>query len=80
MLAKAPIHFLKKMDTIELREKYRSFGISDYVIFAVMLFVSTLIGIYFACKKSQNPDAAVEYLTGGRTMSVFPLTMSLIAS
>ncbi|PSN31614.1 hypothetical protein C0J52_26393 [Blattella germanica] len=52
----------------------------DYVVFAIMLFLSALIGIYFAffAKKKQNTTS--EYLMGGKTMGIFPISMSLIAS
>ncbi|KAJ9585535.1 hypothetical protein L9F63_002652, partial [Diploptera punctata] len=52
----------------------------DYVVFGVMLFLSALIGIYFAffAKKKQNTTS--EYLMGGKKMGIFPIAMSLIAS
>jgi len=58
----------------ELIEK---FGWVEYFIFALMLAISAGIGIYF-WKKGQNNNA--EFLLGGKSMGVFPMTMSLVAS
>lgn len=51
----------------------------DYLVFGSMLVVSSLIGVYFAffAKKKQNTTA--EYLMGGKSMGIFPISMSLIA-
>ncbi|KAK4876908.1 hypothetical protein RN001_009414 [Aquatica leii] len=49
----------------------------DHTLFFFMLSCSTLIGIYFACKKNKTKD---EYLFGGKTMSIFPVATSLVAS
>lgn len=51
----------------------------DYLVFGAMLLFSALIGVYFAffAKKKQNTTA--EYLMGGKTMGIFPISMSLIA-
>jgi Na+/proline symporter len=54
-----------------------SFGWEEYLVLSLMLLVSTLIGIYFACK-GQKSNA--EYLLGGRRMGVFPVSMSLTAT
>jgi sodium-coupled monocarboxylate transporter 8/12 len=51
-----------------------------------MLFVSSIVGIYFALKdrrKKGNEDIsndAENYLMGGRKMQVFPVAMSLTAT
>ncbi|CAL7952541.1 unnamed protein product [Xylocopa violacea] len=45
-----------------------------------MLVVSAIIGVYQAYKSRKNVDAVREYLVGGQNMSIFPVTMSLIAS
>ncbi|PNF13986.1 hypothetical protein B7P43_G08671 [Cryptotermes secundus] len=52
----------------------------DFLVFGIMLCLSALIGVYFAffAKKKQNTTA--EYLMGGKTMGIFPISMSLIAS
>lgn len=57
----------------------RSFDLIDCVVFAGMLGVSALVGVYQAYKSRKNPDAVREYLVGGQNMSIFPITMSLIA-
>ncbi|KAF2901935.1 hypothetical protein ILUMI_04248 [Ignelater luminosus] len=56
-----------------------TFSWIDFTVFAIMLGLSALIGIYYGfCGKKQ--DTANEYLLGGRNMKVFPVAMSLIAS
>jgi Na+/proline symporter len=51
----------------------------DFLVFGVMLGLSALIGVYFGffAKKKQNTTS--EYLMGGKTMGIFPVSMSLIA-
>ncbi|XP_043596869.1 sodium-coupled monocarboxylate transporter 2-like isoform X2 [Bombus pyrosoma] len=58
----------------------RSFDTIDCVVFAGMLAISVVIGVYQAYKSRKNEDAVREYLVGGQNMSIFPITMSLIAS
>ncbi|XP_015525076.2 sodium-coupled monocarboxylate transporter 1 isoform X1 [Neodiprion lecontei] len=58
----------------------RSFDVVDCVVFAGMLGVSALIGVYQAYKSRKNENAVREYLVGGQNMSIFPISMSLIAS
>jgi len=58
----------------ELIEK---FGWEEYFIFALMLAVSACIGIYY-WRKGQDDNG--EFLLGGKSMGVFPMTMSLVAS
>ncbi|KAF5277491.1 hypothetical protein FQR65_LT03828 [Abscondita terminalis] len=53
------------------------FAWQDYTIFFSMLGGSILIGIYFGCKKKKTND---DYLLGGKSMKVFPVAASLIAS
>lgn len=57
----------------------RSFDTIDCVVFAGMLAISVVIGVYQAYKSRKNEDAVREYLVGGQNMSIFPITMSLIA-
>ncbi|XP_076751553.1 sodium-coupled monocarboxylate transporter 1 [Xylocopa sonorina] len=56
-----------------------SFGWTDYTLFSGLLGISVLIGIYFGCF-GKKQDNATEYLLGGKTMTCFPVAMSLIAS
>lgn len=55
-----------------------TFGWTDYSLFTGLLGISVLIGIYFGCF-SKKQDNTTEYLLGGKTMSCFPVSMSLIA-
>ncbi|XP_017888932.1 sodium-coupled monocarboxylate transporter 2-like [Ceratina calcarata] len=61
----------------ELRQL--TFGWTDYTLFTSLLGLSVLIGIYFGCF-GKKQDNTTEYLLGGKTMSCFPVGMSLIAS
>jgi len=68
-----------EMPTVqEIIQSMQNFNMSDYTVFAVMLVVCGIIGIYFGfIKKSSGED---EYLVGGRNMSTFPISLSLLAS
>ncbi|KAJ9582262.1 hypothetical protein L9F63_003391 [Diploptera punctata] len=55
------------------------FGWLDYTLFGGMLAVSSIIGIYFGCFGSKQSTKA-EYLLGNKSMSIFPIAMSLTAS
>lgn len=57
----------------------RVFGWLDYTVFGAMLLASSLIGIYFAFFARRKQDNTAEYLMGGKTMGVLPVSMSLIA-
>lgn len=59
--------------------KRLTFGWTDYTLFGGLLGISVLIGIYFGCF-GKKQDNTTEYLLGGKTMSCFPVGMSLIAS
>ncbi|XP_015365034.1 PREDICTED: sodium-coupled monocarboxylate transporter 1-like [Diuraphis noxia] len=50
----------------------------EYAAFVIMLGLSIVIGLYYGCFSKQNTVA--DYLLGGKHMTVFPITMSLIAS
>ncbi len=50
----------------------------DYVIFAIMIALSSAIGIYHGCKRKQQTTR--EYLTAGGSMHWFPISVSLHAS
>ncbi|CAB3363685.1 Hypothetical predicted protein [Cloeon dipterum] len=63
---------------MELPSRY--FSWVDYAVFVGMLFFSALIGIYFAFFAKQKQNTTNEYLMGGRSMGIFPISMSLIAS
>ncbi|KAG8224740.1 hypothetical protein J437_LFUL005309 [Ladona fulva] len=57
-----------------------TFGWFDYILFCGMLVVSAIIGIYFAFFAKQKQNTTSEYLMGGKSMGLFPVAMSLIAS
>lgn len=66
----------------DVKISLQRFGWPDYVVFLLMLLSCIAIGIYFGFieKKSKKPsDEEADYLVGGRTMGVFPISMSLIA-
>ncbi|KAG7313328.1 hypothetical protein JYU34_000439 [Plutella xylostella] len=52
----------------------------DYLVFGAMLMLSALIGVYFAFFAPKKQNTTAEYLMGGKTMGLFPISMSLIAS
>lgn len=54
------------------------FSWSDYTIFCSMLVVSALIGIYYGCFGSKQKSTK-DYLHGGKSMSVIPIAISLVA-
>lgn len=64
---------------MEEDEEYKYFDIFDYIVFAAMLIVSSLIGVYFAFFARVKQNTTSEYLMGGKTMGIFPISMSLIA-
>lgn len=56
-----------------------SFTVWDYVVFALMLLISAVIGIYYAFAGG-GQKTAKEFLMGGRTMTAVPVALSLSAS
>ena len=58
--------------------KQLTFGWTDYTLFSSLLGISVLIGIYFGFFDKKQ-DNTTEYLLGGKTMSCFPVSMSLVA-
>eukprot|EP00058_Branchiostoma_floridae_P006969 XP_002592457.1 hypothetical protein BRAFLDRAFT_68943 [Branchiostoma floridae] len=57
----------------------RYFGAWDYVVFAVMLCISAGIGLYYACTGGKQRTQK-EFLMADKSMSIVPVTMSLLAS
>jgi len=55
------------------------FGWPDYLVFAGMLAISAVIGVYYACIGGKQ-NTTDEFLMAGRNMGTFPVAMSLIAS
>ena len=57
----------------------KSMGAVDYVIFALLLMASSVIGIYFGYKHRKQMTSA-EYLLASKSVSWFPISVSLIVS
>ncbi|NXN51423.1 SC5A8 protein, partial [Rynchops niger] len=55
------------------------FTVWDYVVFAAMLLVSAVIGIYYAFVGG-GQKTSKDFLMGGRSMSALPVALSLTAS
>ncbi|XP_068215669.1 sodium-coupled monocarboxylate transporter 1-like [Palaemon carinicauda] len=58
-------------------EELAGFGALDYAVFCLMLCVSAGIGIFFGIRGNKNNE---EFLMGGRSMSVVPVSISLLSS
>lgn len=68
----------------DVKDSFKSFEALDYGVFAVMLIVSSCIGLYFGVKdkrkhkeedlSSVSPQSSeeVDYLLGGKNMHAFP--------
>ena len=56
-----------------------TFGVVDYVVLAVILFVPMVIGIIFRFRGGQEKTTS-DYLTGSRQMSSAPVAISLSVS
>lgn len=57
----------------------KKFGIPDYVIFVLTLVISAAIGLFYAWRDKRQ-HSTENFLLGGRQMSIFPVTLSLMAS
>ncbi|KAM9245791.1 sodium-coupled monocarboxylate transporter 1 [Leptosomus discolor] len=55
------------------------FTVWDYVVFAAMLLVSAVIGVYYAFAGG-GQKTSKDFLMGGRSMSAVPVALSLTAS
>ncbi|XP_064417984.1 sodium-coupled monocarboxylate transporter 1 [Latimeria chalumnae] len=56
-----------------------SFTVWDYVVFAAMLLVSTIIGVYYAIAH-KGPQTSRDFLMAGRKMTAIPVALSLTGS
>lgn len=73
-------YFGDKMENLEnVALQLQRFTSYDYVFFVFMLFLCILIGVYFGFFEKREASAEMEYLMGGKKMSVFPISLSLIA-
>lgn len=57
----------------------KHFGVADYVIFAVLLAASLLIGLFYALSGGRQRTTQ-EFLLADRSMRCLPISLSLIAS
>ena len=57
-----------------------SLSVWDYVVFALMLLISSAIGLYHGYKSSKRQSSAKDYLLAGQSIGWFPLSLSLIAT
>ncbi|GIY33833.1 sodium-coupled monocarboxylate transporter 1 [Caerostris darwini] len=55
------------------------FGLVDYLVFALMLLFSAGVGVWYAIADRKKANTQ-EFLMGGRSLSVFPVAMSVLAS
>lgn len=58
-------------------EGVKVFGWVDYFLFALVLAVTALIGVYSAWKGARSSPS--NYLTGNKQLGIFPIGMSLAA-
>lgn len=63
----------------EANEKL-SFSSIDYVLFATMMFLSFLIGVYYGFIRKEKQNTTAEYLLGSKKMKVWPTAISLTAT
>lgn len=56
------------------------FSTLDYSIFILLLLFSALIGLYYGFISKRRQNNTTEYLLAGKSMSILPVSMSLIAS
>lgn len=56
------------------------FGVVDYVVFSLMMLISTLIGIWYGCGPGGKQKTTAEYLLGDRKMSLLPVAISLLVT
>ncbi|KAB7496447.1 Sodium/proline symporter [Armadillidium nasatum] len=55
----------------------KGFGVVDNCVFAGMLIISAVIGLYISYKGSKSPE---EFLMGNRSLKPLPVSLSLITS
>jgi len=55
------------------------FSALDYVVFGLVLAIASVIGLFYGCTGNKQNSTA-EFLMAGRSMSVLPVALSLLAS
>jgi len=63
----------------ELDFEENRFSAWDYVVFAIILAIASAIGLFYGCTGNKQSSTS-EFLMAGRSMSVLPVTLSLLAS
>lgn len=84
------MNFEEEISVDDIKKSLKRFGFGDYVVFAAMLLICSIVGVYFGWKdhkknqrrklKARRGSAELDYLVGGRSMQIFPVAMSLVAS
>lgn len=69
-----------KMDERAVLTEDLHFSIADYAVFILLLVVSSLIGIYYGFIAKRKQDNTAEYLLGGKQLTLFPISISLVVS
>ena len=83
-----PDEYLKFQDSEVIRkdlftkdELINKFDAGNYAVFAAMLLVSAVIGVYFWWRgKRNNTNNTAELLMASKSMGTFPVMLSLVAS
>lgn len=57
-----------------------TFATIDYILFATMMGLSFLIGVYYGFIRKEKQNTAAEYLLGSKKMKVWPTAISLTAT
>lgn len=60
-------------------EAIKHWAVLDYVVFGLIVILSCVIGIFFGFKHRKKMTAS-EYLIANRSLSWFPLCISMVAS
>uniref|UniRef100_A0A8C4Q7K1 Solute carrier family 5 member 6a n=1 Tax=Eptatretus burgeri TaxID=7764 RepID=A0A8C4Q7K1_EPTBU len=66
-------------ETVGIKHEVATFGAVDYAVCGLLLLVSTVIGLYHACRGGRQRTAR-EFLLADRTMTCLPIALSLTAT
>lgn len=66
-------------DSKTVLQSVKHFGWLDFTVFGAMLGLSAIIGLYYGFFAKQKQNTTKEYLMGGKTMGIVPISLSLIA-
>ena len=70
-----------RRDLFTKDELIAKFDAGNYAVFAAMLLVSAVIGVYFWWRgRRNNTNNTAELLMASKSMGTFPMTLSLVAS